>query len=134
MQMVSLRPPVSLWTQEECQGHCDYLPTSPPTSTTNPDLSPQSLVPPSQGACVSGPSLSLHTLGHYGSSRNARITSHPLGGDLQPLNSQLPERGIRGPWGSVDHLSIHSCWGRCPGLKLGEGGDERSGAAETSHP
>lgn len=60
MQTVSLRPPVSLWTQEECQGHCDYLPTSPPTSTMNPDLSTQSLVPPSQGACVPSPFVPPH--------------------------------------------------------------------------
>lgn len=52
MQTVSLRPPVSLWTQEECQGHCDYLPTSPPTSTMTPDLSTWSLVPlPREPAC-----------------------------------------------------------------------------------
>lgn len=90
MQTVSLRPPVSLWTQEEGQGHCDYCPTMPPTSTTNLDLFPRSLVPPSQGACGSGPSLSLHTLGHCGSSQNARIASHPLGGDLSPLRLWAP--------------------------------------------
>lgn len=101
--------------------HCDYLPTSPPTSTMNPDLSTQSLVPlPKEPVCPAP--LSLHTLGHCGSSQMPGLQATHWEVTSNSSDSRLLEGHTGAPGGAWAKALHPFTLGQASCLKLGRVG------------